>query len=165
MLLWIKPAYLCIDHTLRMACGAVPECGHLFLADATRLCLQVPAEVVPSVQQLHAEDAAEHPALVDCLLFLKGSEEVPMMLQCGCIMSPGSLLLLAVPASLSELQPPRLCSVPCAQTCKVGWTCRRGGWPISPWSRSRNWPRSYPRQPPRSSWAHRQQHRSGRPPG
>lgn len=37
---------------------------------------QVPADVVPSLQQLHDDSPDIHPAIVDCLLFLKGSEEV-----------------------------------------------------------------------------------------
>ena len=37
---------------------------------------QVPADVVPSLQQLHDDSPDIHPAIVDCLLFLRGSEEV-----------------------------------------------------------------------------------------
>lgn len=39
-------------------------------------CRQVPGEVVPSIAHLQDEGPEERPSLVDCLLFLKGSEEV-----------------------------------------------------------------------------------------
>ncbi len=39
-------------------------------------CRQVPGEVVPSIAHLQDEGPEERPSLVDCLLFLRGSEEV-----------------------------------------------------------------------------------------
>lgn len=60
--------------------------------------------MVPTIAHLQDEGPAEHPALVDCLLFLKGSEEVHCREVCDILPClPTSLKFSTCPNSKTGL--------------------------------------------------------------